>query len=123
MTPGMNIAFPLAIAPDGRAMTCPTPQHVRDMIEQLIFTSPGERVNRPDFGGGMYQVIFAPNSIELQATIHLTLLASLQRYLGDLIDVASLDVQVEDEAFFLVIAYRIIQSDEQASARIGPFLP
>jgi uncharacterized protein len=123
MTPGMNVAFPLAIGPGGRAATAPTSRHINDMIEQLIFTNPGERVNRPDFGGGMYQVIFAPNSLELQAAVHLTVLAELQQYLGDLIDIVSLDIEILDETFFLVIAYHIIQTDEHATARFAPFSP
>jgi len=123
MTPAMNIAFPLAIGEDGRTATALTAQHINDMIEQLIFTNPGERVNRPDFGGGMYQVIFAPNSLELQATIHITLLASLQQYLGDLIDVEALDIQVADETFLLLISYRIIQTDERLRTVLGPFAP
>jgi hypothetical protein len=120
MIPGMNIAFPLAVGPGGRTAPTPAARHVNDMIEQLIFTNPGERVNRPNFGGGMYQAVFAPNSLELQATVHLSVLAELQQYLGDLIEIVSLDVEAVDETFTLVIAYRIIQTDEHATARFAP---
>ena len=58
------------------------------MIEQLLFTNPGERVNRPDFGSGLLQMVFAPNSPELAAALQFTTQAALQRYLGDLIDLA-----------------------------------
>ena len=54
------------------------------MIEQLVFTNPGERVNRPDFGSGLQQMVFAPNSAELAATLQFTTQALLQQYLGDL---------------------------------------
>ncbi len=117
----INIGFPLAVAANGRTALAATPRHINDMIEELIFTNPGERVNRPDFGGGMYQVIFAPNSVELQATVHFTLLAALQQYLGDLIEVASLDVEVVEENFTLLIAYRVLRTSERQTVRFGPF--
>jgi phage baseplate assembly protein W len=123
MMPLANIAFPLAIGDDGRTVMNATAKHINDMIEQLIFTNPGERVNRPDFGGGMYQVIFAPNSLELEATIHVTLLASLQQHLGDLIDLESLDIDIQDETFLLSIVYRIIQTNDRHTVRFGPFMP
>ena len=62
------------------------------MIEQLLFTTPGERVNRPDFGGGLLQMVFAPNSPELAAALQFTVQAGLQRWLGDLIEVQPLEV-------------------------------
>jgi Bacteriophage baseplate protein W len=123
MNRGTNIGFPLAIAANGRTALAPTPRHINDMIEELIFTNPGERVNRPDFGGGMYQVIFAPNSVELQATVHFSLLAALQQYLGDLIEVVSLDIEIIEETFALLIAYRILRTSEHQMARFGPFGP
>jgi uncharacterized protein len=70
--------------------------HIRDMIEQFLFTNPGERVNRPDFGSGLLQVIFAPNSPELAAALQHTVQAGLQRWLGDLIEVQTLEVTSED---------------------------
>ena len=53
------------------------------MLEQLLFTNPGERVNRPDFGSGLLQLLFAPNSAELAATLQFTTQALIQQYLGD----------------------------------------
>ena len=62
------------------------------MIEQLLFTNPGERVNRPDFGSGLLQLVFAPNSPELAAALQFTLQAALERWLGDVIEVRELEV-------------------------------
>ena len=59
------------------------------MIEQMLFTNPGERVNRPDFGSGLMQLVFAPNSPELAAALEFTLQAALDRWLGDVIEVAT----------------------------------
>ena len=65
----MNIDFPFHFDSRGHTASTDENDHVRDMIEQLIFTSPGERVNRPDFGSGLLQLIFAPNSPELAAMV------------------------------------------------------
>ena len=82
----MNIDFPLHLDGGGRTATTDDDDHIRDMIEQVLFTNPGERVNRPDFGSGLLQLVFAPNSTELAAALQFTIQAALQRWLGDLIE-------------------------------------
>jgi hypothetical protein len=101
----MNIDFPFQF--DGRRRTALTDDddHIHDMIEQLLFTNPGERVNRPDFGSGLLQMVFAPNSPELAAALQFTVQAALQRYLGDLIDLQSLEVIAEDSSIHVVVKY------------------
>ena len=103
----MNIDHPLHFDSRGRTALTDENDHVRDMIEQLIFTNPGERVNRPDFGSGLLQLIFAPNSPELAATVQFTLQASLQRWLGDVIDLQDLEVQAIDSALTIDVKYVI----------------
>jgi phage baseplate assembly protein W len=93
----MNIDFPLKFDNRGRTALTDDEAHVRDMIEQVLFTSPGERVNRPDFGSGLMQLVFAPNSTELAATTQLLVQGALQQWLGDLIQVHSVQVEGEDE--------------------------
>ncbi|WP_394840100.1 GPW/gp25 family protein [Pendulispora rubella] len=93
-----------------RTATADDVQHVRDMIEQLLFTSAGERVNRPDFGSGLKQLIFAPNSVELASALEYTLRAALQRWLGDVIDVKSLVVTAEGPTLRIVIRYVILRT-------------
>jgi phage baseplate assembly protein W len=118
----MDIAFPFSIGADGRAAGADTPAHINHMIQQLIFTNPGERVNRPDFGGGIHRVLFAPNSVELQATVHFTLLAALQQYLGDVIEVTTFDIQVVEESFGLTLEYRILRTEERVALRLEPLV-
>ena len=89
----MNIDFPLHFDSRGRNATIDENGHIRDMIEQLLFTNPGERLNLLDFGSGITQLVFAPNSSELAATVQFTLQAAIQRWLGDVIELRSLDVQ------------------------------
>jgi phage baseplate assembly protein W len=89
------------------------PGHVRDMIEQILFTNPGERVNRPDFGSGLMQVVFAPNSDELAATTNMLVQTELQRRLGDLIELGRLEVVNEDTKLTVNIQYRLLGTDER----------
>lgn len=100
-----DIAFPFRA--DGRGRTADTgyDDHVRDMIEQLLFTSPGERVMRPDFGCGLLDLVFAPNSPEFASALQLSVQASLQRWLGDVIDVESLEVISEDSTIRVHLGY------------------
>jgi phage baseplate assembly protein W len=118
MTPSLNFSFPYAIGADGRTATDTVETHVRNMIEQLLLTNPGERVNRPDFGGGAFQLIFAPNSAELAATLQLTLQASLQRYLADILIVEKFAITAEDEKLLVVLNYVLRQTGEAATAQV-----
>jgi phage baseplate assembly protein W len=103
----MNIAFPFQLDSRGQTASDSDPDHILDMIEQLIFTDPGERVNRPDFGVGLRQLVFAPNSPELAATVQFTLQAALQRWLGDVIDIQSLEVSATDSTLAVSLSYVI----------------
>jgi uncharacterized protein len=109
----MNIDFPFHFDNLGRTATTDSDDHIRDMIEQLLFTNPGERVNRPDFGSGLLQLVFAPNSPELAATLQFTMQAALQQWLGDLIDVQALEVVSEDSRLQVFLQYVIKRSGEQ----------
>ncbi len=101
----MNIDFPWHFDTRGRTAATDDADHVRDMIEQLLLTSPGERVNRPDFGSGLLQMVFAPNSPELAAALQFTIQAALQQWLGDVIDVKSLEVTSVDSNLQVVLDY------------------
>src|SRR6185437_1189439 len=107
-----NMDFPFHFDPRGRTAATDNDDHVRGMIEQLLFTSPGERVNRPDFGSGLLQMVFAPNSPELAAALQFTMQAALQRYLGDLIDLKSLDVTTQDSTLSVVVQYLVRRTQE-----------
>ena len=109
----MDIDYPFRFGNDGRTASSGLDDHVRDMIEQLLFTSPGERVNRPDFGSGLMQLVFAPNSPELAATVQFTLQAALQMWLGDVIDVGDLTVSADDSRLTIDLAY-VIKANGQA---------
>lgn len=106
----MNIDFPFHFDRLGRTATTGDDDHIQDMIEELLFTSPGERVNRPDFGTGLLQLVFAPNSPELAATLQFTIQGALQRYLGDVIDLQSVTVTSENATLQVVVQYVVIKT-------------
>jgi phage baseplate assembly protein W len=108
----MNIDYPYHFDRLGRTATTGYDDHVRDMIEQLLFTNPGERVNRPDFGSGLLQLVFAPNSPELAAALQFTIQASLQRWLGDVIQVQGLEVTSRDSTLSVVLQYVVLRTGE-----------
>ncbi len=108
----MNIDFPWHFDGRGRTATANDPDHIRELVEQLLFTAPGERVNRPDFGSGLLQMVFAPNSTELAAALQFTTKAAVQRYLGDLIDLQQLEVTAQEATLSVTVSY-VIRSTQQ----------
>jgi phage baseplate assembly protein W len=111
-----NVDFPFHFDTRGRTATTDDDDHVRDMIEQLLFTNPGERVNRPEFGSGLLQLVFAPNSPEMAAALQFTLQAALQQWLGDVIQVQTLEVTSEDSTLQVDLKYIVLRTAEQRTA-------
>ena len=112
----MNIDFPFHFDSSGRSATTDGDDHIRDMIEQVLFTAPGERVNRPDFGCALLQLVFAPNSVELAATLRFTTQANLQRWLGDAIDIQAVEVTADDAALRVLVQYVVKRTGDTQTA-------
>lgn len=108
----MNIDFPFHFDSRGRTALTDDNDHICDMIEQFLFTNGGERVNRPDFGSGLLQLIFNPNSPELATALQHTIHAGLQRWLGDVIEVRALNVESEDSTIRVQIQYLVRRTAE-----------
>ncbi|HYH85701.1 MAG TPA: GPW/gp25 family protein [Pyrinomonadaceae bacterium] len=113
----MNIDFPLHIDETGRTASTGDDAHIRDMIEQLLFTSPGERVNRHDFGSGLRQLIFAPNSRELAAACQFTVQANLQQWLGDIIEVIEVKAESIEAELHITIQYAVLRTNQRQTAQ------
>ena len=113
MNGAVNIAFPYAFDATGHTAQTDPATHVGDMIEQILFTSPGERVNRPTFGSGTAQLVFAPNSDVLAAAQQQAIQAGLQQWLSDLIRVQSITVTAEESTLLVTVVYTLIQSQQQ----------
>lgn len=113
----MNLDFPLHF--DGRGRTAETDyeSHIRDLIEQVLFTAPGERVNRPDFGSGLQQLVFAPNSDELAAATQFLVQGALQQWLGELIQVDAVQVESEDATLRVTVQYTVRRTQQQQVAQ------
>ena len=119
----MNIDYPFHF--DGRGRTAATgdDEHVRDLIEQVLFTMPGERVNRPDFGSGVMQLVFAPNSPELAATTQFLVQGALQQWLGDWIAVERVEVESRDSLLQIHIQYVSRRTGERTVAEFTRAAP
>lgn len=114
MTPHLD--FPVHVDGRGRLATTDADDHVRDMIHQVLFTSPGERVNRPDFGCGLLQLVFMPNSEPLAIATQFTVQSALQRWLGDIIKIERVDVAAEEAELRVDVVYRRLLDGVQRTA-------
>jgi phage baseplate assembly protein W len=111
-----NIDYPFQISPQGRTATTSYEEHIRDLVELVLFTNPGERVNRPDFGSGLMQLIFAPNSSELATATEFMVQGNLQQWLGELIQVQSVQVASEDSSLRVHVEYIIRRTQQPQTA-------
>jgi len=112
----VNVDYPFRFDARGRTAATDDDDHIRDMIEQLLFTNPGERVNRPDFGSGVLDLVFAPNSPELAAALQFSMQAAVQQWLGDLIQVDSLEVLSEDATLRIELRYVVRRTGDTVPA-------
>jgi hypothetical protein len=104
---------------DGRGRTAGTPydEHIRDMIEQVLFTAPGERVNRPTFGSGLLQLVFEPTGEALGATTQMAVQGALQQWLGELILVEAVQAESVDSTVRVTVQYVVRRTQQRQVAR------
>jgi phage baseplate assembly protein W len=119
----MNVDFPFHLDMLGRTARAVHSDHIRNLIERVLFTSPGERVNRPSFGTGLKQLIFAPNSDELVAVTQTMVQGALQQWLGDLIKVDAVHVERDESRLLITVQYVILREQQQQVARFTHFGP
>jgi phage baseplate assembly protein W len=100
--------FPYRFDGYGRTATTDRDDHIRDLIEQVLFTAPGERVMRPDFGSGLLALVFEPNSTTLAATTQVLVQGALQQHLGHLIAVQAVEVSNDDAALRVDVRYTVL---------------
>jgi len=113
----MQIDYPFHCDGRGRTAATTDDDHIRDLIEQVLFTRPGERVNRPTFGSGLLQLVFAPNSDALAAATQMSVQGSLQQWLGDLIQVDGVDVQNVDSQLTVAVRYLVRRTQQSQTAQ------
>jgi phage baseplate assembly protein W len=107
---------PFGIAGDGRTATASAAGHVRDLVEQVLFTAPGERVNRPDFGSGLGGLVFEPNSDALAAAVRARVEGSLHQWLSDVVAVEGVSVEPQDTTLTVVVRYVVRATGERTTA-------
>ena len=103
----MYFNFPFKIDDNGRSSVTNEERHIKNLIEQILFTSPGERVNRPNFGSALNQIIFEPNSDILSISIDTLIQSSLNLWLDHLIIVESVNVENKDSTLEVTVKYMI----------------
>jgi phage baseplate assembly protein W len=108
----MNLAYPYQFDSRGHTAETADDKHLRDLIEQVLFVTPGERVMRPEFGSNVAQLVFAPNSPELAGASQMLIHGALQRWLGDLIAIEGVNVEASDASLSITVQYRPLRSDE-----------
>jgi phage baseplate assembly protein W len=110
----MDLAFPYGFDGTGRtAQAADPPAHIASLIEQVLFTAPGERVNRPTFGSGTAQLVFEPNADVLAAAQQQAIQAGLQQWLSDLIRVSSVTVAGVEATLLVTVVYTVLASQQQ----------
>jgi uncharacterized protein len=111
--------YPLHFDSGGRTASTTDPDHVRDLIEQALFTSPGERVMRPDFGSGVLALVFEPNSSALATTTQALVQGALQQHLGHLIAVQNVQVEPVEGTLYIDITYSLLRDGSVRQARFS----
>ncbi len=106
----MNVNFPYQF--DGRGRTLdPSNEYIAQLVEQVLFTSPGERVNMPDFGSGLLQLAFAPTSMEMAAATQFAVQGALQKWLGSSVKIQSVVVSAQDAILTVTVTYTLLSTD------------
>jgi phage baseplate assembly protein W len=113
----MRVLFPLQLDGRGHVAECDEERYVRQLIEQVLFTIPGERVNRPDIGAGLQQLLFAPNGTELVSSTRQLVQAHLQHELGEWIQVRGIHVQQDEEVLHIDVEYALLRTQKVTSAK------
>lgn len=111
-----RLAFPFGLGGDGRVATADADQVVRQRIEQLLFTAPGERVMLPEFGCGVNELVFQGNNALLAAATEFRIAKALQSFLAGQVMVNAVDVRADGETLRIEVTYTKSRDLEQASA-------
>jgi uncharacterized protein len=111
MSMSMNLNFPYQFDGRGRTQEANASDYVRQLVEQVLFTSPGERVNLPDFGSGLLQLPFAPNSEEMAAATQFAVQGALQKWLSSFVKVISVVATAQEAVLTVTVTYSLLNTD------------
>jgi uncharacterized protein len=114
-----DVDFPYHFSLLGRTAVTEGNDHIRDLIEQVLLTAPGERVMRPDFGAGLLSLVFEPNSATLAAATQMLVQSALQLNLSHLIAVEAVDIRNDDAALVVDVRYMLLEDRTMHQAQIN----
>lgn len=115
----MHVDFPLSINQQRRTATTDRAGHIRDLIEQVLFTAQGERVNRPEFGAGVERLIFAPNGDEVATATKTIVQGALQQWLAGIVVVERVETTSEDSRLEITVVYTDAETGERQEANFA----
>jgi uncharacterized protein len=113
-----HLGFPLRLASNGRTTLADDERYLKGLVEQVLFTRPGERVNRPDFGSGIDALVFAPSGDELAGATQALVHGALQRHLGDLIRVDKVEVTADESRLDVTVVYAPLRAPSEDARRV-----
>jgi phage baseplate assembly protein W len=113
-----GFGYPYRIGPDGQTAGSGYEQHIREMIEQVLFTRRGERVNRPDFGAGVTELIFVENAPEMAAAAQHMVMGTLQQWLSGAIEVRGVETQATDNILEITVRYRALDEERERAVTV-----
>lgn|SRR5689334_12219549 len=112
----MHLDYPFNVGSSGRTASTDDDDHVRDLVEQVLFTAPGERVNRPSFGSGILRLVFEPAGAEVAAATQFLVQSALQQWLADVVEVQAVQVDSQDSTLIVAVRYRPLTSADARTA-------
>ena len=108
-----HLDFPFGISEQGGIRTAGDSDHIKDEIITVLLTAPGQRVNQPEFGCGLKELVFTGNSFVLSTMVDFKVAQALDRWLGDKIVADEVNVQALDEQLQIEILYTVKETEEQ----------
>lgn len=118
MSGAVHFGFPYRIGSDGLTAGASAEDHVKQLIEQVLFTRRGERVNRPDFGAGIPELIFSANAPEMAAAAQHMVQAALQQWLSGLIEIHGVDTASEESLLTITVRYRLLEESAERETTV-----
>ncbi len=112
--PTYAMDYPYRFASDGMTARTSRADHMRDLIEQLLFTRQGERLGRPTLGCGLPDLLFGPLNEDIATAARMTIQVALQEFLARQIESQALNVRVDGSALLIDLVYCILDTGEEA---------
>jgi len=113
--------YPYGVSGTGAPNTTTPDNHMRDLILQVLFTNPGERINLPEFGVGVQRLVFEPSCDALRTSAQFLISTNLQRWLGDRIDVSQVTISSEpgdEQTVTIEIVYTVKATQQRQSVQV-----